>query len=310
MYKEKNTKGNGMHRGLLTRSQAILLILMLFLTSCGGATSAKNSPAAMSTTIISSTATQQDLPPAYNFSKSQTVAGLFFNLTGFICASPSQNKSGPLSNLIIATKGLSYDTGTAQIIQNYLQLLSEHDTELNTWIPPQPPPELQWIPGNITCTGDMSITNTTNSSIELQNVGIQLTAAPAINAYDYRVIEIPSTCPGQCGGGQNCGYQASITLNDGGAGSNFTSSITVTGEQCPLPLIIPASGSDEVSITLQDAQARNMIYTGTPIFDITTSSGQQTIALSSLTSHFYFTHTALVPTYHLQGNSFVPYPTP
>ncbi len=280
-----------------------LLFLVILLTSCGSVASSASSN---TNTPIGATSTadgSQNLEPAYNYDKSQRISGLFIKLDGFICT------EGPfLSNLTIATSQLSYDAGSAQIIQNYLQLLADgavvHPYALYAeWIPPQPPKELQWIPGSTKCTGNIAITNTTHTSIEVQRFSIQLTAAPIINSYHYQRILIEPHCYG-CGGRPSCAYGISVTLNGGVIGSQFDGPITSTDSvQCPLPIAIPALGSTELSITLQDAQRRNVIYAGMPMLTI---EGQEPIALSALTSRLSLTQTDKLPCYQFQENSFVP----
>lgn len=285
------------------RKRLSLLLLVILLTSCGSVASSASSN---TNTPIGATSTadgSQNLEPAYNYDKSQTISGLFIKLDGFICT------EGPyLSNLTIATSRLSYDAGSAQIIQNYLQLLADGAVVppyalYAEWIPPQPPKELQWIPGSTKCTGNIAITNTTHTSIEVQRFSIQLTAAPTINSYHYQRILIEPHCNG-CGGRPSCAYGVSITLNGGAIGSQFEGPITSTDSvQCPLPITIPALGSTELSITLQDAQRRNVIYAGMPMLTI---ESQEPIALSALTSRLSFTQTDRLPCYQFQENSFVP----
>jgi len=285
------------------RKRLSFLVLALILTSCGSVASSASS---YTNTPVGATSTadgSQNLEPAYNYDKSQTISGLFIKLDGFICS------EGPfLSNLTIATSRLSYDAGSTQIIQNYLQLLADEAVILPyalyaEWIPPQPPKELQWIPGSTKCTGNIAITNTTHTSIEVQHFSIQLTATPTINSHYYQRILIQPHCYG-CGSRPPCAYGVSVTLNGGVIGSQFDGPITSTDSvQCPLPIIIPAQGSTELSITLQNAQNRNVIYEGMPMLVI---EGQEPIALSALTSRLFFTQTDQLPCYQLQENSFVP----
>ena len=301
-----NSSGGYVKR-LLSRRCSFRLFLSLFLlafvlTSCDSSVaSVPNTPVAA--TVSAAT---PGLEPAYSFDKSQTLSGLFLKLNGFVCT------EGPfLSNLTVATKRASYDVGSAQIIQNYLQLLDANSNVTNAppyarlaaWIPPRPPQELQWMPGSTTCTGTLGITNTTQTSIEVQRFGIRLTAAPENNSYHYQRIPIHFQCPG-CGGGPLCLYTASVILNAGVIGSSFDSPLTSTDSVgCPLPLNIPALSSTEVSITFRDAHTRNLIYTGLPVLTI---AGASPIALSALATRFTFTHTNKLPCYQFQGNVFVP----
>jgi hypothetical protein len=281
-----------------------LFVLLFILTSCGSAASSTHDTKNSSDGTSSTTDTSQDLQPAYNYSKSQTVAGLFINLNGFICT------EGPfLSNLTIASSQLSYDAGSAQIIQNYLRLLADYSTTTNTfitWIPPLPPKELRWVAGSTTCSGDITLTNTTRTTIEAKRFGMQLTTVPVTNSYHYRRVTSPIQCGG-CGGVSMCSYQATVVLNRGIIGSHFDSNITSTNSTyCPLPLLIPPAGSAELVITLQDTGKRNIIYTGIPTLEIGTASGEKIITISTFTSSLYFTQTDNLPCYQFQSASFVP----
>src|SRR5258708_1449751 len=275
-----------------------LLLVFFILTSCDSV--APSAPRA--STVDNSTELSQNLKPAYDYAKSQKIAGIFVKLYGFICT------EGPYpSNLTIVTNQLSYDAGSAQIIQNYLQLVTDNASTsalgLVGWIPPVPPKELQWVPGSTKCYGNIAITNTTHASIEVQRFGIQLTMTPTINSYHYRRVSISPHCYG-CGGIPPCDYTGSVTLNGGITGDLFDSPIASTDSiHCPLPLTISSLESAELTITLQDADIRDMIYAAMPTLEV--SSSEKPISLSALTSNLYFSHTDELPCYRFQEDSFV-----
>lgn len=292
----------GVFRHFSFCSSFSFLVLVLVLTSCSS-----GAPATVgaSITATASVAGAPALETAYNYERFQKLSGLFLKLDGFICT------DGPfLSNLTIARRQDSYDVGSAQIIQNYVQLLAANANVspakpypfFVTWTPPRPPQELQWMPGSTTCAGDLAITNTGQSTIEVQSFGMQLTEPPGVNAYHYQRISVPSQCPG-CGGHPACAYTITLALNGGGTGSAFEGPLTSTDSvACPLPLIIPAQGSAELLITFRDAHMRDLIYTGTPVLHL---EGMPPIALTALTSRLTFTHTDTFPCYQFQGNAFV-----
>lgn len=277
----------------------ILLLLIWVMASCGSQASSTLAPGAPSAT------TAPALEPAYSYSKSQTVSGLFVNLDGFICT------EGPfLSNLIIASKQTSYDVGSAQSIQNYIQLIETNayedpDTGLVEWIPPQPPKELQWVAGSTACTGDLAITNTRSSAVEIQSFGLQLTSPPLRNTVDYRRIALQETCSA-CGGVPPCAYTVSVALDGGATGHHFDSPVESTdGVHCPVPMIIPTSGSIELLVTFHDAKMRDMIYTGMPELFL---ANEKPIEMSVLTSRLSFIHTDALPCYQFQSEAFVSLP--
>ncbi len=277
---------------------SILLLLVWVMTSCGSQTSSTVAPKAVSTATVSA------LEPAYNYSKSQAVSGLFMKLNGFICT------EGPfLSNLIIASKQTSYDVGSAQAIQNYIQFIEMNASEdpnigLVRWIPPKPPEELQWVAGSKTCTGNLAITNTRSSAVEIQRFGLQLTAPPLRNIVDYKRVALKETCLG-CGGAKSCSYTVSVALDGGATGHHFDSPIESTDSgQCPVPIIIPASGSIEFHIEFHDTKMQDMIYTGTPELLL---ANEKPVEMPVLTSRLSFIHTALA-CYQFQNEAFVSLP--
>lgn len=290
------------------RTLGSFLIMVLLLTGCGPATPAGTANSSTPSNTAEATSTIQH---AYeNTDRSTTAGGLFIKLSGFICT------EGPfLQNLTIASDRPTYDAGSAQMIQNYLQLLANNSDvrpsgfyeSLTTWLPPSPPAALKWVPGGTKCKGDFWLTNKTHQTINVERFGMQLTAEPVINDYQYRRIPITSQCP-TCGAGGSCDYEVTVALNGGNSNSKFDESLTSSDtSQCRLPMSIPSVDENvhsmELLVTFQDAQLRDILYKGAPFLTI---EGQKPIVLTDLTSNLSFVHSDALPCYQFQNNTFVP----
>ncbi len=282
------------------RAWFVWLVLAILCAGCG-------SGSASSVPGITPPATYQTLKPAYNYSQTQTIAGLFIKLDGFFCT------AGPfLRNLTIASKQLSYDVGTAETLHNYLQYIEGHaltanDTGLVTgWSPPEPPRELQWVAGGTKCTGTLAITNMRSTNVGIKGFGFQLTAPTVANTTAYRRVSLKGDCP-ECGGGPLCIYTSTVTLQQGQVDTHFDHPLAGKGgmSQCPVPLIMAPGDSFEIVVTLLDAKKRDLIYTGTPELQMV---GEPTISLSAFATRLVFTHTDMFPCYQLQGLAFVSCP--
>lgn len=279
-----------------------LLYLLFTLSSCGSTEQVQTIQSAQN--MSTQTTQTQSSTPAYSFNTLFTTDGLTVTLQGFIC---STNLGRP-DNLVLETDKLTYDTGTVQVMQNYLQLLEEHDLILgmpDAWTPPVPPKGLRWLPGGTSCSGGYTIVNKTSSTIQVSRAGFELTAPSEINTNHYHHVSYCVNCS-QSGGKPPCEILASVSLDVGGNGARFDSPLASTDPtQCPMPLTIEPGGSREINITITDAHTRDRIYTGEPTLTITTNTGSHVIPLTGLATKLYFTYTNQLPCYQLQGDTFV-----
>jgi hypothetical protein len=294
-----NTLFSFLYKRHAGRGWQIWLVLAVLCAGCGsgGSPSAVQAP---------TPAAYRTLKPAYVSSRSETVSGLFLDLKGFYCT------AGPfLRNLTIATQvtgpSSAYDVGTAQIIGNYLQLLAVHAQEssdsglVEEWLPPQPPAALQWVAGGTHCTGIVAITNTRSTSVGVRGFGFQLTAPTLSNTNVYRSVSLKGWCTG-CGGGPECTYYATVTLQERQAGASFVSPVSSSKPgSCTVPVIIAPQSLIELRVTLQDAQGRDLIYTGMPALEMV---DEPAISLPAFATSLTLTHTNAFPCYQFQRKAF------
>jgi hypothetical protein len=233
----------------------------------------------------------------------------------------------PDNELVLATNQLSYQSSQVQEMKHFAQVFYD---EFNDALPP---PELMWVPGaslaqtSAGCSVPLGITNTTSQSIEISQAGITLSAAPAQNPYQYRLINICSLLPaaslkpgqscvigaGQGGGPGDCSaYAATIQLSNQRAETVFSQPLTgVLVDQdgfCPEMTLGPGETLFLWLFLTSGGQPANLIYSVVPQLTLDMPGGPKTLQLSQLATSLVFAEPSQFSCYTLQGQTFVQAP--
>ncbi len=220
---------------------------------------------------------------------------------------------GTANNLVLATNRLTYDSYELQQIKDYLA---------NTGT--QVPSTLRWVLGGpigtgrpfpltgsptgyfVGCGFSMQITNTSQSIIQIANVGLKLNAAPQQNTYQYHLIDACTLVRIRCvfGGVPGpCNFSvATIHISQGSANKVFSAAPVAANPSCGELTLNPG---EEKGLYVFIASSQNLIYSVTPQFVLSSSEGQSTVTLSEMTSTLALANNSQFTCYGLQGDTFV-----
>jgi hypothetical protein len=269
------------------------------------------SPTPTSTTTLSSTQNSTEPPP-------YTVKSIGFDLTGVfhiqshgIICQPGALIGKLTSIFVLATDRLDYDTGEIQQMANYIDAVLGHSA-----VPSSPPIPATFNPvsvGPVTafstyiskgnCQGTLEITNIGDTTVQLAQVSMQLTAAPVPNRYQYRLIDICSlpthVCPIGLGGGVKT-IDYDFHLRAGQAH-------TVLQAQSDTPVIInPDQPPVGLFLSFESSSTPgNFIYSVVPQITVNTQDQQTTYTLPQLSTTLAFADAKQFACYSLKGNTLV-----
>jgi hypothetical protein len=219
------------------------------------------------------------------------------------------------NNLVLATDRLTYDSNELQQIKDYVSPANAAA---------QMPDTLSWalggptgkgrpfqVSGNPTsyfvdCGFSMQITNTSQNTIQIANVGIKLNGVTQQNTYQYRLMDVCTVVSDYClfGGGPGpCNYSvATIQLSQGSTNQVFSATPVAANPSCGELTLNPG---EEKGLYVYIYSSQNLIYLVTPQLVLDTSEGQSTVSLPEMTSTLAFANDSQFTCYALQGDTFV-----
>ncbi len=279
-------------------------LLLILLVSCGKVTNGNPT--------VSSSPVKLASPPLRLASPS--LGGISVNLPtqhlhifspyGFQCqthgALPSDSDSPyiPHSNLVLNQARLTYTPSELQQMQNYISVYFQ---DSNLYYPytrkpesllPPIPQTLRWVSGRDLsndypfnrCFGILEITNTGNSTIQVQAINMlllkeQATYNISLHAAQAGTIFFPQT----------------PNFNESPSGMGFS------------PTILSPQQTANVSFSFISASGGNLSYLIQPQIVISMEGGTQTTGLSQLASTISFANKNQFSCYTLRGSSFLPF---
>jgi hypothetical protein len=163
------------------------------------------------------------------------------------------------------------------------------------------------------CRMWMQITNTSQSVIQIPQVGFRLTQAPARNISGYPLVDscsvqgVATYCGVQKGGGAAaCDfYSAEVNLGGGGPDAAFFGTPRATaadGSPCPQITLQP---NESVEIRLDPLSVDAFVYPVTPLVVVATRTGSMTVPLPQYAGSISFAAASQFSCLRLQGHSFV-----
>lgn len=223
---------------------------------------------------------------------------------------------GTANNLVLAANRLTYDSYELQQIKDYLGNINPTGMQVpNTlnWVLGGPigtgrPFQVDGSPAGyfVGCGFSMQITNTSQSIIQIANVGLKLNAAAQQNTYQYRLIDVCTVVPTNCRFGGipgGCSFSvATIQISQGPANRVFSAAPIAANPSCGELTLNPG---EEKGLFVFIASSQNLIYSVTPQFVLISSEGQSTVTLSEMTSTLVFANNSQFTCYGLQGDTFV-----
>ncbi len=231
----------------------------------------------------------------------------------------SSHKSFASKALVLGTDRLTYDTGEIQEITSYAfdphsplpntirlvpGVVSEGEKAQHQFKQEGP------SPGNSGCKGSLEITNIGKTTIQISQIGIQLSATPKPNTYHYRLIEIctlpnaPSVCPGL--GARPLDYTFAFQLKMSSAGTVFQGQMYSNGTRINIgPTLDPGRTAEVYTSFDSSGVPDNLIYSVIPELTLDISGEQRTVLLSPLENTFAFAHQDQFSCYKWQSNTFV-----
>lgn len=289
--------------------------------------------------VQASTSGGQSTPPAarakpsalvFNHPAAEDAAGLHVVLTGYRPSPYHPLDNSPLffepaigmdcdQWLVLASDHLTYSDSDMQAIATYTNGFRYGVQSVDP--APSPLPSTLALPaGGKRCTGDLQVTNTGSTSLQLSHVGLRLDASPVRNTFAYRLIDVcpflvadlmGGFCGPQTGANIYCEYSASIELGMGTIGTRFSSpisgfAVTPGGAACQYGLTIAPQQTMTiaVTVTLADPADAPQIYEATPYLTVVTSRGKQDILFPRLASTLVYANTAQFPCYEPKGTTF------
>lgn len=303
----------------LLQNTRILPFLLLSLLLSG---QTRGSPA-----VASSLSGKQE--PSSIFSRnpitSFTKAGLFIDSAqGIVCpsgnvtpgsaAQPGMPLPGlPPNNLVFASKRLTYDRNELQQIRNFALGKTQVLPKTLRWTMGGPTGTqrkfLQHGASNVyvvDCALYLDLTNTSNSTLQITRVGVQLLDDPTPNTYQYRLIDICTLKTAQCrisiggGPGQCSAAFVTVKLKGGEAGNVFSQAIS--GSPCHALTLAPKEAK---RLLIYFYSPKNLLYSVLPQLIVVTPNGKQTLLLPELAGTLAFANDKQFKCYGLKGDTFV-----
>jgi hypothetical protein len=316
------------------------VVLVVLLAGCNSNTSSTSGGNSSTTTHSQSvgtptSSTTQDAAIPLPKTGVEIKTGMLQIQAPYGIACPNDNYSTAPETINLTNQDqLTYDSGQIQQMEQYLDAsFSTGETRgarpyWEYWdsngaaSAPVPPPTLKLVPGGLGfCLGTMEITNLGSSPAQILGLDVRLTTTTQQNNYHYHLIDVCSlpttipknifTCPitpagassdlvydFQLGRGDvNTVYQGQLEPDPYDPGN--------TGTLNPGEIVFV-----HVHFSLAPSTpANNLIYSLTPELTVSSSSQQETFALTQLNSTLAFADTSQITCYKLQGNTFVPLPS-
>ena len=218
------------------------------------------------------------------------------------------------------TDRLTYDANEINQMSDYLGSAGHPVSPLpNTlrWVLGGPTDTSQavYIDGKVigyiyNCGISLGLTNTSQNSIQITNVGVQLAGDTQQNNYHYRLIDIctiTQACRFGAGPGDCSQYFATIKLGTGPINTVFSAIPARHDSSCGELTLNPG---EEKTLYVYIYSAQNLIYSIVPQLVLTTASGPNTLTLTALTSTLAFANGSQFTCYALHGDTFVAETTP
>jgi hypothetical protein len=317
-------------------------LLLILLVSCGKVTNG-NGKVTNGNPTVSSSSVRLASPPLRLASPS--LGGISVNLPtqhlrifspfGFQCqthgALPMESDSPyiPHSNLVLNQAHFTYTPSELQQMQNYVSVYFQ-DSNLyypytrkpESLLPPLPQ-TLRWVSGRDLsndypfnrCFGILEITNTGNSTIQVQDINMLSLQASQRNTYHYLGVDLcslllpPAACGCWCAGEEVATYDYSLHAAQAGTifspeARNFNGSPPGKGFS---PTILPSQQTTNVNFDFISASGGNLSYLLRPQIVISTEGETQTFGLSQLDSTISFANKNQFSCYTLRGRTFLPF---
>jgi outer membrane protein assembly factor BamB len=283
------------------------------------------SPTATSSSLVA-TPTPRLAPTINRAPVSADIPGLHIqSMEGLQCPLSHSFLPLPANDLVFTTARLTYSKNEIQQIRNYLHEIIYGSESITSAYTLTPPPTLHWISGSANCTLNLEISNTGNTAVQINSLGVQLASAPqANNTQQLHTLDVCSVANQQdawsfgCGegpsGGGGCGaYSVNIVLKTAPASTIFAAAPIGEVGGCPLPILHP---NDTIEIGIQFSSpgmkphtVAPYLYTVVPVLTIADSNGSHTFTLSSMAGIAAFVDEQQITCYgllHEQDSTFVP----
>jgi hypothetical protein len=225
-------------------------------------------------------------------------------------------------------------TYSAQELAAIGNFLSTHTQPLGispiavSYDPQHLPVTLEYVPGQLRCTGSYELTNTSSNLIQINKVGFQNARTPAPYTYEYHLLDaclyLKDCGCGGCGASAACPYAAdmqlhlndpSLVLTEIGLSDHGNGVIPIPPGIPDCPNVISLRPGDTVGIEMTFNTPSKTVgswFRGAPAVNVTTASGTTTLTYPSLVNDLVFapldSHELPSPNTCVvqQGNTFVP----
>lgn len=301
----------------ISRVTAFCLLTAL-LTACGASgASAKNDRGA------SARPSATPIPrPTFTFNSAASVDmhGLHIQSGGVDCG----------ARLVLRNRQGAYDSGAIQQLATFARAFEQSyyvqnqeasagaaqpvqfTPQVESQLPPLPSTSAGLVPGDggDGCTDLVTITNTSNSTVQIASLGAAVIATPVQNTVTYRLIDVCSlpdalmdVCQLTGSGGPPCGYHVELTLN-GGLGTEVNGPIQASAPGCPAAITLSPTQAAQVSVGFgSSSQSVDLVRLS---LTLSTTGASATINLPpSFNSSLVFASRSQFACYWLQGDKFV-----
>jgi hypothetical protein len=242
----------------------------------------------------SSTGPQSGAQPGINTGGVATVNGLQLNTT-ISCG----------LWVVLKSHAPTYGADELAAIKTFL---SKHTAPLSlgtvTYDPQALPATLQYVPGQLQCSGTYELTNTGSSLIQINQIGFQNSRTPTQYTYQYHLID---ACPylqdcgcGGCGAAEACAYGAEMALRLSdqplaltgiGLSNHGNGIIPIPPGDPDCPNVINLQPGGDVSIEMffdPPSQTAGSWFHGVPAVNVTTAQGTTTLTYPRLDHDLVF----------------------
>lgn len=310
------------------------LSLALLLSSCGvtSAQPALTHVHPTSTTAPKPTATPETTAQqlSLNQAASADIGGLHVSSDGVQCE----------SWIVLKDEHATYDVGSLSQLKDYLgkEVFSDDGVHVILNLPgplPAAPSSADVVLGSMGnefdtdnsysvriyqvepmnrfgCATVLTLTNTSQDSIQLSKMGVTYLSASTTNNFAYHLVDyctVESCGPCPCGAGLNCTLFSSLTLSSGPLGKEVDAPIVVdTSDSCigsgrVQPTLTPGQ-SVVILLELRSVDASQIYHLGLAA-DIVTSTGSRRLTFPSVfNSNVAFASRSQFSCFGLHGNTF------